>query len=129
MTTAVQVEITDELAISTLRSVVAERPGYIYSAPDHMEVGSTDTSCFYVHTDEGGSPVSAGCVIGVVLNRLGLPLERLAMEEGITASSVVMRNFPRLSAKTREQFNDMQMRQDEGEPWGLAYAKATGDTI
>jgi hypothetical protein len=129
MTTATQVEITDELALSTLRDVVAERPEYVYSAPDHMTEQAEDMSCFYVHSDETGELVSAGCAVGVVLHRLGLPLEELEKEEGATAWSLLRRRFPSLSSQTRNQFNLMQMCQDSGSPWGLAYAKATGETI
>ncbi len=129
MTTAVEIEITDEKALATLREVVAERPEYIYSAPNHMKEDERDASCFYVHTDEDGSIVSAGCAIGVVLHRLGVPLEALVKEEGCRAYGVVARLFPKLSQRTYQRFNDMQMCQDDGDRWGLAYAKATGETI
>ncbi|MGQ5602971.1 hypothetical protein [Streptomyces sp. EKS3.2] len=128
MTTAVE-RITDEKALATLREVVAERPEYMYSAPNHMKEDERDASCFYVHTDEDGSLVSAGCAIGVVLHRLGVPLDALAKEEGCRALGVVRRFFPNLSQRTYERFNDMQMSQDDGNPWGLAYAQATGETI
>ncbi|MGW2919501.1 hypothetical protein ACWDBF_16760 [Streptomyces angustmyceticus] len=122
-------EITDELALKTLRDVVAERPEYVYSAPDHMKDHPDSLSCFYVHKDEDGSTVSAGCAVGVVLNRLGISLEQLAEEEGSTGYGVITRILPQLSPRTKDIFNDMQMRQDSGDPWGLAYAKATGETI
>ncbi|WAB08813.1 hypothetical protein SEA_SUCCESS_26 [Streptomyces phage Success] len=128
MTTAVE-QVTDEIALTTLRDVVAERPGYTYSAPNHMKEDERDASCFYVHKDEDGSLVSAGCAIGVVLHRLGIPLEDLVKEEGCRAYGVVRRFFPNLSQRTYTRFNDMQMSQDDGDPWGLAYAKATGETI
>lgn len=123
--------LTDEKVISTLREVVAERPEYIYSCPTHMQEdpAQADPSCFYVHTDEDGSPVSAGCAIGVVLHRLGVPLETLVKEEGARAYGVVQRLFPNLSAKTYRRLGDMQQYQDDRVPWGLAYAKATGETI
>jgi hypothetical protein len=131
MTTAAQVEITDEMAMTTLRDVVAERPEYTYSAPSHMQEvpDGEDPSCFYVHTDETGELVSAGCAVGVALHRLGVSLDDLARDEGMTAYSLLLKRFPMLSAKTREKFNDMQAQQDSGSPWGLAYAKATGETI
>ncbi|MGN7135826.1 hypothetical protein [Streptomyces pseudogriseolus] len=119
--------ITDEKALSVLREVVAERPEYTYKAPEYMcEEGS---SCFYVHNDEDGTPVGAGCAIGVVLHRLGVPLEKLAGYEGLPAWTVTDRLFPELSNRTKGVLNDMQMRQDVGDAWGLAYAKATGETI
>ncbi|MER6086558.1 hypothetical protein [Streptomyces bluensis] len=123
--------ITDEKAIATLREVATERPEYVYSAPSHMQEDpdEDDGSCFYVHRDEDGSIVSAGCAVGVALHRLGVPLESLARHEGATAWALVGRLFPNLSNRTRDRFNDMQMRQDLGDSWGLAYAKATGETI
>ncbi|MFF8367872.1 hypothetical protein ACF05W_03460 [Streptomyces lydicus] len=123
--------ITDELALRILREVVAERPEYVYSAPDHMtdDPAGDGLGCFYVHRDEDGAMVSAGCAVGVVLNRLGLSLEQLAEEEGSTGHSVIARILPQLSPRTRDILNDMQMRQDDGDPWALAYAKATGETI
>lgn len=129
MTTAVGIEITDEKALATLREVVTERPEYVYSAPDYMKEGNRDASCFYVHIDEDGSQVSAGCAIGVVMHRLGVPLEDLVKEEGCRAYGVVQRHFPNLSPRTYSRFNDMQMCQDDGDSWGLAYVKAMGETI
>jgi hypothetical protein len=85
--------------------------------------------CFYVHKDEDGSMVSAGCAVGVVLNRLGLPLEELAKHEGKTAYQLVNTAPVEVTAKTRDLLNRMQMHQDNGDPWGLSYAKTTGETI
>jgi hypothetical protein len=129
MTTAVEIETTDEKALATLREVVAERPEYVYSCPTHMQEYDDDLSCFYVHTDEDGSMVSAGCVVGVALNRLGMPLEELAKEEGSTAHAVISRYFPLISKRVRARFNDIQMHQDAKNTWGVSYAKAMGETI
>jgi hypothetical protein len=124
-------EITDERALTVLREVVAERPEYVYSAPDHMkdDLDGDDPSCYYAHADEDGAFVAPGCAIGVALNRLGVPLKTLAEHEGVTAYSLVKLFFPGLSRKTIEKFNSMQMYQDSGTPWGLSFAKATGETI
>ncbi|MFB7027159.1 MULTISPECIES: hypothetical protein [unclassified Streptomyces] len=128
MTTAVP-QVTDEIALAALRDVVAERPEFVYSAPDHMKREEDGVTCFYVHSDEDGSPVAAGCAIGVVLHRLGVPLEVLAKEEGGGAYGVTWRFLPHLSRETRTKFSDMQNYQDDGAPWGLAYARAMGETI
>ncbi|MEN8656249.1 hypothetical protein ABCR94_38190 [Streptomyces sp. 21So2-11] len=129
MVTATQTEITNETALSTLRQVVAERPEHVYSPPEYMRSGPDDNSCFYVHKDVDGSIVDSGCVVGVALHRLGVPLEALVKYEGLPARAVLHRIAPRLSDRTNEQFNDMQIRQDAGDAWGLAYAKATGEHI
>ncbi|MEU6389987.1 hypothetical protein [Streptomyces sp. NPDC046939] len=128
MTTAVAGELTDETVLSKLRDVVAKRPDYVYSPPEHMkdEIGS----CFYAHTDdEDGFLVSAGCAVGVVLAELGVPLEKLAAQESIPAYRVLGVLAPRLSKRAKDVLNDMQTYQDTGLPWGQAYAQATGVTI
>lgn len=129
MATAVQVEITDELVTATLREVVAERPEYIYSSPEYMGADDSTGGCFYVHKDEDGSLVSAGCVVGTVLHRLGVPLERLVREEGVAAFSLIGKVAPAVSTDVRNKLNAMQMSQDNKKPWGMAYAMATGETI
>ncbi|MGW0575800.1 hypothetical protein ACWD25_07475 [Streptomyces sp. NPDC002920] len=129
MTPAVETRITDEALISTLRQVVAERPEYVYVSPKYMGATDESGSCFYVHTDDDGSPVSAGCAIGVVLNRLGVSLEELLKGEGTAAYALIGKLVPGVGNRVRAQLYDMQMNQDNGDPWGLAYAKATGETI
>ncbi|MFD7605175.1 hypothetical protein ACFWAN_32670 [Streptomyces mirabilis] len=129
MATVVATKITDESLLSTLRDVVSERPEYIYSSPEHMQVPDERATCFYVHKDEDGSNVAAGCAIGVVLSRLGVPLEELERHEGSGAWTLLGKLAPKLKRRTRDQLSSMQTNQDSGEPWGLAYAKATGETI
>ncbi|MER5883111.1 hypothetical protein ABT160_04725 [Streptomyces sp. NPDC001941] len=123
--------VTDEKVLETLRELVAERPDYVYSCPEHMEgkVDGGDAACFYVHTDEDGSLVSPGCAIGVALHRLGVDLESLADVETHQASVVVSRFFSELSRSTMTKLNCMQSYQDNGHTWGAAYVMATGDTI
>ncbi|MDQ1016672.1 hypothetical protein [Streptomyces afghaniensis] len=129
MTTAVEIDLTDDAVLSTLRDVVAERPEYVYSSPEYM--GSTDESgsCFYVHKDEDGANVGAGCAVGVVLHRLGMSLGDLEQHEGEAAWTLLNKIGPKLSERTKNRLNDMQAYQDEGKAWGLAYAQATGETI
>jgi hypothetical protein len=128
VTTAVKTEITDETVLSTLREVVAERPEYAYDAPEHMKDNPESPDCFYVHKDEDGDCVAPGCVIGMVLHRLGVPLEVLAENEGKTVIQV-RHLMPDVSMEVRHTLNLMQSRQDVGKPWGMAYAMATGETI
>ncbi|MEV6419037.1 hypothetical protein [Streptomyces sp. NPDC051662] len=127
-TTAIS-EITDEDVLSTLRKVVAERPEYVYSAPEHMGATKDGSVCFYVHKDEDGTNVAAGCVIGVVLHRLGIPLDELEKQEGENARDALTRLVPALSRWVKEDLNRMQMHQDNDVAWGLAHAMAVGETI
>ncbi|MCY0941890.1 hypothetical protein [Streptomyces antarcticus] len=125
----VEPKVTDEIVLSTLREVVSERPEYTYSAPEYMAADKEGGRCFYVHKDEDGTPVSPGCVIGVMLHRLGVPLEWMEQLEARPASSLVGRLFPHLSDRTVYALNMVQSNQDNGNAWGLAYAKGTGGTI
>lgn len=119
----------DKAVIVALREVVAERPDYVYSSPDYMSADDEGGRCFYVHKDEDGNPVAAGCVVGVTLHRLGVPLEWMEQLEGRPASSLVGRLFPDLSERTVSALNLVQSAQDNGDTWGVAYAKGTGETI
>ncbi|MFB7782046.1 hypothetical protein ACFC1D_04915 [Streptomyces vinaceus] len=119
----------DKTVISALREVVAERPDYVYSAPEYMSDDEEGGRCFYVHKDVGGDSVAAGCVIGVTLHRLGVPLEWMEQLEGRPASLLVRRLYPDLSERTVNALNLVQSAQDNGDPWGMAYAKGTGETI
>ncbi|MFC8099414.1 hypothetical protein [Streptomyces sp. NPDC057363] len=125
------ISVTDEQVKETLRQVVSERPEYIYSSPDHMQGHTGDPSCFYVHrdNDEDRTPVSGGCVVGVVLQRLGVSLEELAKEEGNAALNSVPRLLSGLSSETVRMLDSIQSYQDQKTPWGMAYAQATGETI
>ncbi|MEU5957582.1 hypothetical protein [Streptomyces sp. NPDC047525] len=127
MTAAVEIKLTDETVLATLRDVVAKRPDYVYSPPEHMtdDIGS----CFYVHRDEDGSLVSAGCAIGVVLNQLGIPLEQLTQYESRPAYQVLSKFAPDLSKSAKDRLNAMQEYQDESKTWGTSYAMAMGETI
>lgn len=119
---------TDAQVLETLKQVVSERPEYVYSAPEYM-VGEMTASCFYVHVDEQGQAVSAGCGVGALLHRIGVPLEELREHEGKTANQILPHVLTGVSRKTAHMLRTFQFLQDEREPWGEAYAEATGETI
>ncbi|MFD8018943.1 hypothetical protein ACFV6G_00740 [Streptomyces lavendulae] len=120
---------SDKAVISALREVVAERPDYVYSSPDYMSEDDEGGRCFYVHKDEDGNPVAAGCVVGAALYRLGVPLEWMEQLEGRPASTLVGMLYPELSQRTVNVLSLAQSAQDNGDTWGVAYAKGTGETI
>ncbi|MFE9442514.1 hypothetical protein ACFYO2_26765 [Streptomyces sp. NPDC006602] len=122
------INVTDAQVRETLHAVVSERPEFVYSSPEYME-NDEGLSCFYVHDDEDGNPVSAGCVVGVVLNRLGVPLEELKKHEGKTAAQMVKHVVTGATRSIGIVLSNVQFDQDEGASWGEAYAKATGETI
>ncbi|MFI9202612.1 hypothetical protein [Streptomyces sp. NPDC053048] len=118
-------ELNDDQVLTTLREVVAESPHYVYSPPQHQD----RHDCYYVHTSWDGTPESPGCVVGVVLHRLGVPLEYLAQYEGWAAMRLLDSLPVALSARTINALENIQCAQDNGRPWGEAYTDATGKTI
>jgi hypothetical protein len=114
---------TDEQVMTTLRQVVNERPEYVYTAPKHMRDFEGDPSCFYVHTDVNGGASEPGCVVGAVLNRLGVPLESLAEWEGASAHAVAMR-VCYMPPRTAAALSRAQDAQDNGTTWERALASA-----
>lgn len=129
---AVQVDpssITDEKVMKTLKEVVAANPDRIYEAPEH-QLADDPSSCFYVHTDDlTGDPVAPGCLVGQVLNRLGLSLDRLAELEGHDAYQAVAALGLPLSDRTVDALGQVQNVQDSGQTWGEAYVRSMGEGI
>ncbi|WP_145500924.1 hypothetical protein [Streptomyces sp. CFMR 7] len=119
--------ITDEGVLATLKAVAGERPNYVYEAPEYQK--DEETQCFYVHTDETGEPVSAGCLVGAVLHRMGVPLSMLALHETKHASAVTRSLGIGLNRNTEIALNGVQDDQDSGATWGEALIRATGETI
>lgn len=119
-------ELTADKVTETLKAVVAESPDKVYAAPAHMVTVDYDgkpvgMTCFYVHKDESGEQ-TCGCLVGVVLNRLGVPLETLATYEGTGADGVG--SALGLDEDTRTLLTIAQSAQDNGATWGDALARA-----
>lgn len=115
--------ITDKTVMTTLREVVAERPDFVYKAQTTYSDDDATPMCGYVHTNENGAKV-CGCLVGHVLNRLGVPLDTLAEYEGKGAEYVVEGLDLNLSRQTARVLWIAQDEQDRGKPWGEALAKA-----
>ncbi|GAA3473847.1 hypothetical protein [Nonomuraea roseola] len=118
-------KVTDAEMIDTLKAVVAEKPDYVYGAPEHMADGTGQ--CYYVHTDaENEEKLAPGCLVGVALNRLGVPLETLQKHEADNAFCVIGRVVEGISDVALEFAHLLQIRQDNGATWGeaLAYVEA-----
>jgi hypothetical protein len=118
-----RIKATEAQVMSTLRAVVAERPGYVYNAPEHMRTEDNGNECFYVHVDRHGGRPEAGCLIGAVLSRLGVPLAELAKWEhfgvSVMAGAVVEASVDVVSVLAIAQD-----RQDNGATWAKALAAA-----
>jgi hypothetical protein len=117
------INVTAEKVLETLREVVAERPDYVYEAPEGY-TAATWVAGFYVHGDV------PGCVVGHVLNRLGVPLEHLALVEGRDAYKVAdwFLNItdPDGAMDVEHVLSVAQSRQDRGDSWGTALEAALG---
>jgi hypothetical protein len=124
------VEINDATLMETLKTVVAERPNFVYRRPEHMEPivnsdGDVSGDCLYVHTEpDDETALVPGCLVGTVLHRLGVPLRELRKHEGRSGWSVVD-EFG--ADDSRTTLHDVQLRQDRGVPWGKALELALSD--
>jgi hypothetical protein len=119
-------DITNEQFIDAIKAVASESPETVYTPPAHMNTESG--RCFYVHTDaenpEDLGKATPGCLIGVALHRVGVPLYVLQEHEGDCASGVISRVLPGASTDTLSFANIAQGSQDEGKPWGMALSEA-----
>lgn len=76
-----------------------------------------DSLCRYV-TPQG----KAGCIVGQVLDKLGVPLEVLAKQEGKSVNGLLgtreMQELVQADEWATKYLCDMQAMQDYGIPWG-----------
>jgi hypothetical protein len=124
-----RIKVTGDAVISTLREVAAERPDYVYEAPEAQREGLL--YCFYVHNDGEAGVEVPGCIVGHVLHRLGVPLDSLAQHEG-KGAHVVAEEFLEIQGDlTRDAefaLCEAQGNQDTGRPWGESVAIALDRT-
>ncbi|MFE9660332.1 hypothetical protein [Streptomyces sp. NPDC005955] len=117
--------LTEERILSEMAAVAKEHPDKIYRAPAEMLPWAGAATCFYVHESPDGQ--EAGCYIGTVLHRLGVPLEVLKEQETYSAGEVLNSlRIPGLTYETYTLIRTVQALQDEGENWGEAYRIAAG---
>jgi hypothetical protein len=117
-----RVKLSEAQIMDTLREVVAEQPDYVYAAPQHMARPNVE-SCFYVHADADSTNIRPGCLVGAVLYRLGVPLERLAAHEG-TGASCVTSVLVNTDDRAVAVLDLAQGAQDKGSTWSEALAHA-----
>lgn len=110
--------ITFKDVLDTARKIAAERPDYVYTGTDGVH-------SYYVH---GNAP---GCLVGHILDRLGVDLGHLRRSEGVAAGSllrqlaldgIIQMNIDHLS--TMHFLRELQIDQDGGMPWGAAVRNA-----
>lgn len=116
-----RIEVSTEQVMATLREVVGERPDFVYVAPS---IGDERNLCYYVHPGTDGAPDTCGCLIGNVLNRLGVPMDELKQHEGKDAYRVVL-SLLDTSSKAKRALTEAQNVQDRGQqPWADALRAA-----
>jgi porphobilinogen deaminase len=117
--------VTDAELVDTLRAVIAEDPDHVYTVPEHMQDGK---ACYYVHeAHDNPDDLTPGCVVGVVLDRFGVPLDVLHEREGENAATVLRKFFPKIRNETTDLFTYCQNRQDRGDTWAAALKYAESD--
>lgn len=97
-------------AFHTLRIVALERPDYVYEKP----IVYGGKACLYAYQGE------PSCLIGQVLHRLGLPLDRMPENEPIGR---VWRDLG-IERDTALLWQAAQGVQDNGGTWGIAFKAA-----
>ncbi|MEN8656248.1 hypothetical protein ABCR94_38185 [Streptomyces sp. 21So2-11] len=126
MTSTTVSKVTQETLLSALQEVVKENPQRVYKAPRHMDVHGSN-ACFYVHLDEEGAQVGAGCIVGTVLHRLGVSLEALRRVEGLGVQGALSGLGLSGDQLMWPRLRRIQISQDKGSTWGEAYAAEFGE--
>lgn len=102
-----------------LKAAVKERgEGYVYQPT--MDSGG---SCLYVHQDERGNDVP-GCLIGLALNKAGLPLDTLKAHNWVSIRTLSKSLPIEITSQALDVLTMAQMRQDQRRPWGEAVSRA-----
>lgn len=121
--------ITADQLIDTLKDVAAENPDTVYTPPAHMSGGLPSSTCYYVHTDPSDPTLKTpGCIVGVALHRLGVPLDELQENEHEHAAAVIPRLVPGMDSRGTDFAFEIQHQQDLKKPWGEARRYAEANT-
>ena len=96
--------------VSTLVEIPFEAPG-------------SAGSCYYVQDNE------PDCIAGRVFARLGVPLELLESEEGVSAQGIIERHNLPFSDAASDILGRAQFRSDMGHAWGEILRRIEKPTI
>lgn len=121
--------LTYARALVLLREVIAEKgEDYVYPRRDARDVGhGVVVTCFYAEYDQ------PSCIVGHVLHRAGVPLDQMAVIEGLTPVDDAARPWfaEHADDDARRLLNEVQANQDEQHSWGeslrLALELEVGD--
>lgn len=95
-------------------------PDFTYRNSD-IEDWTPGDPCHYVHGGEDyDEPLTPGCIVGHVFYRLGIPLEDMNTKsmDGAFASRAASWLGIKLGQQTELFLNRLQVKQDQGAPWG-----------
>lgn len=115
--------LTYAKAKELLTEIVAEYgEDYAYTRIDD------EGPCYYVHRDESGEFVP-GCIVGVLLHKMGFDLEwlmRCTLGPVVSYLYTIRLQRPDFSyeVKAESLLIEVQVRQDRGVPWGQAVREA-----
>jgi len=128
---AVTEKFTYNQVLEVLRQVIAESP---LKVADKFHIGISYFGCRYL--DEEGSP---SCIVGVTLDRLGIPREEIAPMDwearfvsGSCPQMVRASKQPlwgRFERRAKDLLADVQYYQDRGITWSGALEAATTEHL
>ena len=124
--------LTLEATRTAARAVVAERgPNFIYRK------AGTASTCLYVKADDerlgltpdeldivGDGARVTGCLVGTVLDHLGLMTDSIATSHDGVGSLIGHTMFGQVEHDVRKYLVMLQCAQDDGETWGAALQSA-----
>lgn len=124
------IEIKYDDALSALNDAIMEKGSdFVYvkevEARDE-ESGESYKVCTYVHPDKEGNLTVPGCLVGNVMARLGVPIEKMAAinDGGMSARSLFSylsdRNIISITEKAAGLLVNAQAHQDNEFTWGEA---------
>ena len=108
---------TTEDVAREMRRLAAERPDYVYGGNAEAPYGK---ACWYVHGDEHGNLVEAGCLVGQALHALGFSLEELVLHEDEPAGTMLVNLGVTEVSDDAQGITRAQRAQDDGRAWGKA---------
>lgn len=132
----IKIDIDD--AIKLVNDAIAERgEDYVYPREEgrdclyvHDEIAWDPNEERYVPTD---GPAVPGCLVGLVLNKAGVSLERLQRHEGSDAEAVIewleADKVLEAAPKVNQFLYQAQFQQDIGKTWAEARSIAMRDAL
>lgn len=112
-------KLTYEQAKADLEALAAERPDYVYEAPEKEEEDEAPI-CMYFHEN------APSCIVGHVMARHGMTQDQLTSFEnaGTAVYGLFANDTLQVDRKTGVMLSRAQAMQDQGSTWGDSVAEA-----